>query len=98
APAEKKAIKPRMELYATTLSVLEVPARLSPSAMRSLTGSVIDVRVTASTRLNIFSAPTKTITIGRRLLFMVSAYLTRLDMKRYQGTMVTLNRNNAHTL
>lgn len=38
-----------MVLYETTLSVFEVPARLSPVAMRSFTESVIGVLTTAST-------------------------------------------------
>lgn len=62
------AMVPRIELYETTLRVFEVPACDSPSAMRCLTGSVTEVRVTASTKLNIFSAPTNTITIGSNSL------------------------------
>lgn len=44
---------PRMVLYETTFRVLEVPARLSPSAIRSLTGRATEVFPTAST----FSPP-----------------------------------------
>ena len=38
-----------MTLYVSTLSELEVPARDKPSAMRSLTGRVMEVLTTAST-------------------------------------------------
>lgn len=46
---EKTAITPRIALYDTTFRVLEVPARLKPSAIRCLTDSVTDVLPTAST-------------------------------------------------
>ena len=49
APVEKTAIIPRIELYETTFSVFEVPARLRPCAIRSFTGRVMDVLTTAST-------------------------------------------------
>ncbi len=49
APEENTARTPRMVLYETTFSVLEVPAWLRPCAIRSLTGSVMDVLTTAST-------------------------------------------------
>jgi hypothetical protein len=49
APCAKKAMTPRMILYVRTFSELEVPARDKPSAIRSLTGRVIDVLTTAST-------------------------------------------------
>ncbi len=64
APTEKNAITPRMALYDTTLSVLDVPARLNPSAIRCFTDRVTEVFPTAFTKLNMFSAPTNTITIG----------------------------------
>lgn len=63
-----RAKVPRMMLYERTLRVLEVPACESPTAMRSFTGNVTEVCVTALTRLNIFSAPTNTMTIGRSSL------------------------------
>ena len=49
APVDRAAMTPRTVLYDTTLSVFEVPARLSPWAIRSLTGKDIDVLTTAST-------------------------------------------------
>lgn len=39
---------PKIMLYDTTFSVLEVPARLDPSAMRCFTDSVMGVLDTAS--------------------------------------------------
>jgi hypothetical protein len=60
APCESTAIGPRMQLYATTLRVLDAPARLRPSA--------IDVPTTAFTSANMFSAPTYTITTGKSSL------------------------------
>ena len=65
APVAKNAMMPRMELYDTVLKVLDVPAIARPVPMRCFTESVMDVNVTASTRINIFSAPTKTIMTGR---------------------------------
>lgn len=49
APKEKTAMTPRIALYETTFSVLDVPATARPSAMRSFTARLIDVFVTAST-------------------------------------------------
>lgn len=49
APEEKTARTPSRALYATTLSVFDVPARLRPCAIRSFTGKVMDVLTTAST-------------------------------------------------
>ena len=54
APTEKNAIIPRIALYDTTFNVLEVPARLRPSAIRCLTDSVTDVLPTASTWEQVF--------------------------------------------
>jgi hypothetical protein len=68
APCESTAIGPRMQLYATTLRVLDAPARLRPSAIRVFTGSAIDVPTTAFTSANMFSAPTYTITTGKSSL------------------------------
>lgn len=48
APADKTEITPRIELYETTFNVLDVPARLNPSAIRCFTESVTDVLPTAS--------------------------------------------------
>lgn len=52
------------------------------------------------TRLNIFSAPTNTITIGRTSLLKAAIRACRISLNAitYQGTMVTLNPTSAHTL
>lgn len=91
------AMTPRIALYEMTLRVLEVPARLRPSAIRCLTERVMDVFVTASTKLNMFSAPTKIMMRGSSSLGRINDCKCR-DRLTYQGTIVTLKPTRAHTL
>ena len=67
---------PRTELYVHSLRVLDVPARPSPSAMRSLTGSAIDVLTTASTwtGLSIKQSHWRGVTYNAKHIFDANKY------------------------